>query len=81
MGNMVTKLVSTLAGGRKGAKTANAPITFIDIDEEFLARNYIDRIIKLAGEKADAQHYEGKAEGRDDALRAREAVPERSSAG
>lgn len=37
-------------------------ITFTNLDEEFLSRNYIDRVIKLAREKADAQHYEGKGE-------------------
>ena len=37
-------------------------LTFKDIDEEFLSHNYIDRVIKLAGEKAHTQHYEGKGE-------------------
>ncbi len=37
-------------------------IGFENLDEEFLSQNYIDRIIKLAQEKADAQHYEGKGE-------------------
>jgi seryl-tRNA synthetase len=32
------------------------------IDEEFLSKNYVDRIIKRVKEKIDAQHYEGKME-------------------
>ena len=33
-----------------------------DVEEVFLRENYIDRMIKLIGEKADAQQYRGKAE-------------------
>ena len=33
-----------------------------DIDEEFLQRNYIDRMINLIKEKVENQYYEGKAE-------------------
>ena len=33
-----------------------------DIDEEFLQRNYIDRLINLIKEKVDNQYYEGKGE-------------------
>lgn len=33
-----------------------------DLDEEFLKRNYADRLVNLVEEKVDAQHYEGKGE-------------------
>jgi len=33
-----------------------------NIDEEFLRRNYIDRMINLVKEKVENQHYEGKGE-------------------
>ncbi|MEM2899969.1 MAG: serine--tRNA ligase [Thermoplasmata archaeon] len=39
-----------------------AKITFSNIGEEYIANNYIDRIISLLKEKVDAQYYEGKAE-------------------
>lgn len=32
------------------------------VDEEFLSKNYVDRIIKRVKEKIDAQYYEGKKE-------------------
>jgi seryl-tRNA synthetase len=32
------------------------------LDEEFLRKNYIDRMIRLVKEKVAAQHYEGKGE-------------------
>ncbi|MCK5547481.1 MAG: serine--tRNA ligase [Thermoplasmata archaeon] len=35
-------------------------MTLKDVDEEFLRKNYIDRMIKLVREKSSAQHYEGK---------------------
>jgi seryl-tRNA synthetase len=31
-----------------------------DVSEEFIRKNYIDRMIRLVKEKANAQHYEGK---------------------
>jgi seryl-tRNA synthetase len=37
-------------------------INLKDVDDEFLRKNYIDRIINLVKEKVDNQHYEGKAE-------------------
>ena len=33
-----------------------------DLDEEFLRKNYVDRMMRLVSEKASAQHYEGKGE-------------------
>ncbi|RLI92359.1 MAG: serine--tRNA ligase [Candidatus Altiarchaeales archaeon] len=33
-----------------------------NLDEEFLRRNYVDRIIKLINEKIERQYYEGKEE-------------------
>jgi seryl-tRNA synthetase len=33
-----------------------------DLSEEFLQRNYADRLVNLVEEKIDAQHYEGKGE-------------------
>jgi seryl-tRNA synthetase len=43
-------------------KGKHTKIKIHDIDEEFLRRNYIDRIIKLVKEKVDNQYYEGKSE-------------------
>lgn len=37
-------------------------VTFEDIDEKFIIRNYIDRVINRIKEKANAQYYEGKEE-------------------
>ena len=39
-----------------------ASLTLKDIDEEFLRRNYIDRMIKRVHEKIEDQYYEGKTE-------------------
>ncbi len=33
-----------------------------DMDEEFLQKNYVDRIVNLVREKVEQQHYEGKGE-------------------
>jgi seryl-tRNA synthetase len=33
-----------------------------NLDEEFLRRNYVDRIVNLVNEKIDKQYYEGKEE-------------------
>ena len=43
-------------------KGKKATITLKNIDEEFLQRNYIDRMINLVKEKVDKQYYEGKEE-------------------
>lgn len=43
-------------------KDTHATITIQNIDEEFLRRNYIDRMISLVKEKVENQYYEGKAE-------------------
>lgn len=42
----------------------NKRVTIIleSVDEEFLTKNYVDRIIRRVREKIDAQHYEGKKE-------------------
>ncbi len=39
-----------------------ATIMLKDVDEEFLQRNYIDRMITLVKEKVENQYYEGKGE-------------------
>ncbi len=39
-----------------------AVLTITDATEEFLQRNYIDRMITLVKEKVENQYYEGKAE-------------------
>jgi seryl-tRNA synthetase len=39
-----------------------ALLTFTGINEDFLSRNYVDRVVALVREKVDAQEYEGKAE-------------------
>jgi len=39
-----------------------ATILLKDVSEEFLRRNYIDRMINLVNEKVQNQYYEGKAE-------------------
>jgi len=43
-------------------KDITAILTLKNIDEEFLQRNYIDRMITLVKEKVDNQYYEGKGE-------------------
>ena len=45
-------------------KLKDKQVTMIltDVDEEFLRRNYIDRMINLVKEKVENQYYEGKAE-------------------
>jgi len=43
-------------------KGKQATIVLRDIDEEFLRRNYIDRMINLVKEKVENQYYEGKGE-------------------
>ncbi|MCK5111989.1 MAG: hypothetical protein KAQ84_00465, partial [Thermoplasmatales archaeon] len=39
-----------------------ATLILKDVDEEFLRRNYIDRMIVLVKEKVENQYYEGKGE-------------------
>jgi len=39
-----------------------ATMTLTNVDEEFLRRNYIDRMINRVKEKVDDQYYEGKGE-------------------
>ena len=39
-----------------------ATITIVDKSEEFMRRNYIDRMIRLLKEKIEKQYYEGKKE-------------------
>jgi seryl-tRNA synthetase len=39
-----------------------ATMTLSDVTEEFLSRNYVDRLVALVKEKVDAQGYEGKEE-------------------
>ncbi len=43
-------------------KNTNATLHLNNVTEEFLRRNYIDRMINLVKEKVDNQHYEGKTE-------------------
>ena len=43
-------------------KGKQATITLHDVNEEFLRRNYIDRMINLVKEKVKNQYYEGKGE-------------------
>jgi len=43
-------------------KGKQATIVLKDVDEEFLQRNYIDRMINRVREKVENQYYEGKAE-------------------
>ena len=43
-------------------KDKQATLFLKDIDEEFLRRNYIDRMINLVKEKVQNQYYEGKEE-------------------
>ncbi len=43
-------------------KDKTAIIILKDVDDEFLQRNYIDRIISLVKEKVENQYYEGKGE-------------------
>jgi len=43
-------------------KDQQATIILKNVDEEFLRRNYIDRMISRVKEKVDNQYYEGKAE-------------------
>ncbi len=44
------------------ASGTNITMKLADIDEEFLRRNYIDRMIKRVEEKIQNQYYEGKTE-------------------
>ncbi len=39
-----------------------AVLTLTDVTEDFLSRNYVDRLVALVREKVDAQSYEGKEE-------------------
>jgi seryl-tRNA synthetase len=39
-----------------------AVLTLADVTEEFLSRNYVDRLVALVREKVEAQSYEGKEE-------------------
>jgi len=41
---------------------STAVLTLSDVTEEFLSRNYVDRLVALVREKVDAQSYEGKEE-------------------
>jgi seryl-tRNA synthetase len=41
---------------------ATAVLTLTEVTEEFLSRNYVDRLVALVREKVDAQSYEGKEE-------------------
>jgi seryl-tRNA synthetase len=43
-------------------KDKHVKLTISDVDEEFLQRNYIDRMIKRVSEKVEDQYYEGKGE-------------------
>ena len=43
-------------------KEKTATISLEKVDEEFLRRNYIDRMISRVGEKVENQYYEGKGE-------------------
>ena len=43
-------------------KDKNATIILKDVSEEFLRRNYIDRMINRVKEKVENQYYEGKGE-------------------
>jgi seryl-tRNA synthetase len=43
-------------------KNKHVTILLKDVSEEFLRRNYIDRMINLVKEKVENQYYEGKAE-------------------
>ncbi len=43
-------------------KNKKATISLNEVDEEFLRKNYIDRMITLVKEKVENQYYEGKAE-------------------
>ena len=43
-------------------KDKQATLILKNVDEEFLRRNYIDRMIKLVQEKVNDQYYEGKGE-------------------
>ena len=49
--------VESLKFGEKSCK-----LIFKDLDEEFIEKNYIDRIINLINKKVEDQYYEGKAE-------------------
>jgi len=44
------------------SKGKQATITLKNVDEEFLQKNYIDRMINLVKEKVENQYYEGKEE-------------------
>jgi seryl-tRNA synthetase len=46
----------------KGDIRTTAVLTLTDVTEEFLSRNYVDRLVALVREKVDAQTYEGKEE-------------------
>ncbi|MCK5253757.1 MAG: serine--tRNA ligase [Thermoplasmata archaeon] len=39
-----------------------ATLTLTDVTEEFLSRNYVDRLVALVREKVEARSYEGKEE-------------------
>jgi len=44
------------------SKDKLATVSLKNVDEEFLQRNYIDRMISLVKEKVENQYYEGKGE-------------------
>ncbi len=43
-------------------KDKHVSLSLTDVDQEFLQKNYIDRIIKRVSEKVEDQYYEGKGE-------------------
>lgn len=43
-------------------KGSECTLILRDLDEEFLRRNYVDRMINLVREKVEEQHYRGKTE-------------------
>lgn len=45
-----------------GIKGKDCTIILENLDEEFLQKNYVDRIVNLVREKVEQQHYEGKQE-------------------
>ena len=52
----------TIPFAKLNLKGKKATIIMQDVSEEFLRRNYIDRMINLVREKIENQHYEGKGE-------------------
>ena len=52
----------TIPFARVSIKGKQATMVLTDVSEEFLRKNYIDRMINLVKEKVTNQYYEGKAE-------------------